>query len=135
MIGRRVTFAAGLALASIALPVRAGLLSSDDSVHLWYGTAFREPFNPNDVTKFVITFTHVDQYKWGGNFLNVDMYYSHATSGDIVHGLNSVSDVGSVEGAVVGAVVGTVVGAGGAGSSFCCVPSSNRTTTRVTSRA
>jgi len=97
MIGRGLTFAVGLTLASIALPVRAGLLSSDDSVHMWYGTAFREPFNPNDVTKFVITFTHVDQYKWGGNFLNVDMYYSHATSGDIVHGLNSVSDVGSVE--------------------------------------
>src|SRR5262249_35629109 len=51
----------------------------------------------NDVAKLVLTFNHVDQYKWGGNFLNIDMYYSESSSGDSVHGLNNVSTVGSVE--------------------------------------
>jgi hypothetical protein len=97
MLRQGLGFAVGFALVSTAFPVRAGPLSSDDSIHLWHGTAFREPFNPNDVAKSVITFTHVDEYKWGGNFLNIDMYYSHASSGDSVHGLNDVSNVGSVE--------------------------------------
>jgi len=41
-----------------------------------YGTAYREPTNPSDVTKSIVQFQHVDGYKYGSNFLNVDTLLS-----------------------------------------------------------
>ena len=75
----------GLALA--ATPARAELQWSDNSFRYWYGSAFREPANPNNVAKSVVTFTHVDGYKWGGNFLNLNLLYSSLK--DPVKGVSS----------------------------------------------
>jgi len=64
------------ALALAASPARAELQWSDNSFRYWYGSAFREPANPNNVAKNVFGFTHVDGYKWGGNFLGLSLLYS-----------------------------------------------------------
>jgi hypothetical protein len=47
------------------------------------------------VPKNVLTFTHVDGYKFGGNFLNIDLLYS--SNADPVHGANEIKDTGAAE--------------------------------------
>ena len=49
---------------------------SDTSVGYRYGTKFAEPFNNNDIAKSIVNFSHVSGYKYGTNFLNVDMLMS-----------------------------------------------------------
>jgi nucleoside-specific outer membrane channel protein Tsx len=41
-----------------------------------YGTRFREPFNPQDIAKNIVNFTHADGYAYGTNFLSVDYLMS-----------------------------------------------------------
>jgi hypothetical protein len=82
----------GLALA--AKPAQAELQWSDNSFHLWYGTSFAEPAE-GTVAKTVLTFQHVDAYKWGGNFLNIDLLYSNTA--DHIQGVSSVNSVGAAE--------------------------------------
>ncbi|MES2297381.1 MAG: outer envelope protein [Pseudomonadota bacterium] len=49
---------------------------SDTSISYRYGTAFREPFNPDDIKKDIFALTHVSGYKYGTNFFNVDFLLS-----------------------------------------------------------
>jgi len=74
-----------LTLLSAAPSVRA-LEWSDNSFHLSYGTAYREPFNPQNISKTTLTYQHVDGYKWGSNFLNINFLYSTSGEGDNVQG-------------------------------------------------
>ena len=46
---------------------------SDNSIGYRYGTKFAEPFGRTDIHKNIINFTHASGYKYGSNFLNVDL--------------------------------------------------------------
>lgn len=67
----------------------------DNAVRYWWGPAFVEPGNAANVPKSILSFTHVDGYKWGGNFLNIDMLFSEKE--DQVQGLTEVKSAGAVE--------------------------------------
>ncbi|KAF7599749.1 MAG: hypothetical protein CGU28_01670 [Candidatus Dactylopiibacterium carminicum] len=49
---------------------------SDNAVSYRYGADFSEPGNAKDVRKNILGFTHVSGYKYGSNFLNVDVLMS-----------------------------------------------------------
>jgi nucleoside-specific outer membrane channel protein Tsx len=55
---------------------------ADDSISYRWGTTFREPGvtnsagDPKNIAKSILNFSHVDGYKYGGNFLSVDMLLS-----------------------------------------------------------
>lgn len=49
---------------------------SDTYIGWRYGTQFGEPFNKNDIKKNILNFGHVSGYKYGTNFLNVDLLLS-----------------------------------------------------------
>jgi len=54
---------------------------SDNSFRWSIGWAYREPGigtldKQQDISKQIISFTHVDGYKWGSQFLNIDMLIS-----------------------------------------------------------
>ena len=49
---------------------------SDTSIGWRYGTKFREPFDPKDISKNIIDFQHASGYKYGTNFFNVDLLMS-----------------------------------------------------------
>ena len=71
-----------LALSVGAIGMTLSLLTnaadwSDTSIAWRYGTQFAEPFETNDITKHIVTLTHVSGYKYGTNFFNVDMLYSN----------------------------------------------------------
>jgi hypothetical protein len=84
MLRRSVVSLFVFALAVVAKPAQAELQWSDNSFHLAYGTAYREPFDPENISKTILSFTHVDGYKWGSNFLNLDFLYSTSSQGDDV---------------------------------------------------
>lgn len=52
---------------------------SDTFIGYRYGEKFHEPNNPKDVQKDVLQFTHSSGYKYGQNFLNVDILSSDGT--------------------------------------------------------
>jgi hypothetical protein len=54
---------------------------SDTSIGISKGSAFREPFNPNNIGKTIVNVTHVDGYKYGTNFFNADMLQSDNQDG------------------------------------------------------
>ncbi|MFL9925728.1 outer envelope protein [Herbaspirillum lusitanum] len=49
---------------------------SDNAIGYRYGTRFAEPYNSQDISKSVINFTHASGYRYGSNFLNVDLLMS-----------------------------------------------------------
>ena len=49
---------------------------SDTTLGYRYGTAFREPFNTQNIKKDIFFLTHVSGYKYGTNFFNVDFLMS-----------------------------------------------------------
>ena len=49
---------------------------SDTSIGYRYGTRFREPNNPDDITKNIVQFTHASTYRYGSNYLNIDYFKS-----------------------------------------------------------
>ena len=49
---------------------------SDTSIGFRTGGKFAEPFNPNDISKKIISLTHVSGYKYGTNFFNADALQS-----------------------------------------------------------
>lgn len=51
---------------------------SDTEIQYLYGKEFREPFNPRDVSKHIITLQHADGHAYGRNFAFVDMLKSDA---------------------------------------------------------
>ena len=55
---------------------------SDNSFGYRYGTKFAEPFNPQDITKNIVNFTHISGYKYGTNYLNIDFLMSDGNDGN-----------------------------------------------------
>jgi nucleoside-specific outer membrane channel protein Tsx len=49
---------------------------SDTSIGYRTGSKFAEPFNPEDIRKNIVSFTHVSGYKYGSNFFNADVLLS-----------------------------------------------------------
>ncbi len=67
-------------LASMAVLQQAQAAEwSDTSIGYRYGTAFQEPFNGQNITKNIFNITHVSGYKYGSNYLNVDLLQSDGT--------------------------------------------------------
>jgi nucleoside-specific outer membrane channel protein Tsx len=52
---------------------------SDTSIAYRTGTRFAEPFNANDIRKDILQFTHASGYKYGSNFVNLDILLSDKT--------------------------------------------------------
>ncbi|WP_394789251.1 outer envelope protein [Rhodoferax sp.] len=52
---------------------------SDTSIGYRYGDSFREPFNSQDISKNIVNITHASGYKYGSNFLNLDILQSDST--------------------------------------------------------
>ncbi len=65
----------------VAQPAQAAEWS-DNAIRYWVGTSFKEPgvgangTDGTDIAKNVFSFTHASGYKYGGNFLNVDVLLS-----------------------------------------------------------
>jgi nucleoside-specific outer membrane channel protein Tsx len=49
---------------------------SDTAISWRHGSAFREPFNPSNISKNIFALTHASGYKYGSNFFNVDLLQS-----------------------------------------------------------
>jgi nucleoside-specific outer membrane channel protein Tsx len=49
---------------------------SDTSIGYRYGTKFAEPYESNSINKSIVNLTHASGYKYGTNFLNVDLLLS-----------------------------------------------------------
>lgn len=49
---------------------------SDTSIGVRYGTKFQEPYNGQDIKKTIVNLTHTSGYKYGTNFVNVDVLLS-----------------------------------------------------------
>ncbi|SFM27101.1 outer envelope protein [Rugamonas rubra] len=49
---------------------------SDTSISYRTGNDYREPFNPQDISKHIFALTHVSGYKYGSNFFNADFLIS-----------------------------------------------------------
>jgi nucleoside-specific outer membrane channel protein Tsx len=73
---------------------------SDTSLHYWVSTNFAEPGVSPHITKNIFSVEHVDGYKYGTNFFNIDFLYSQAHSApfqDTVQGLKNVPSTGALE--------------------------------------
>jgi len=51
---------------------------SDTAIGYRYGTQYREPFDPDDIGKHIVSLTHASAYKYGSNFFDVDLLKSDA---------------------------------------------------------
>lgn len=49
---------------------------SDTSIGYRTGSSYREPVNPEDISKNIVNLTHISGYKYGTNFFNVDLLMS-----------------------------------------------------------
>jgi nucleoside-specific outer membrane channel protein Tsx len=49
---------------------------SDTAISWRHGESFREPFNPNKISKNIFALTHASGYKYGSNYFNVDLLQS-----------------------------------------------------------
>ncbi|MFA5123269.1 hypothetical protein [Zavarzinia sp.] len=83
----------GAAVAAAALIGTAGAASaeglfqwSDTFVGLRYGAGFQEPANTADVEKIIGQFQHVSGWKYGTNFINVDLLYDLYKDDESDHG-------------------------------------------------
>ncbi|WP_020653580.1 hypothetical protein [Massilia niastensis] len=72
----RIACCAALALAAGAAQA---LDWSDTAVSWRYGTRFAEPFNPEHIKKNIYALTHASGYKYGSNYLNLDVLKSNST--------------------------------------------------------
>jgi len=52
---------------------------SDTSISWRYGTRFAEPYNPEHIRKHIFALTHASGYKYGSNYVNVDLLQSDET--------------------------------------------------------
>ncbi|HAV35604.1 MAG TPA: outer envelope protein [Massilia sp.] len=69
------TIAAGVLL--LLPPLFASAADWSDTAISWrYGEKFREPFNPNDISKHIVALTHASAYKYGSNYFNADLMLS-----------------------------------------------------------
>jgi hypothetical protein len=76
--GVRSTAAGAAAIAIMAVWAGSAAAAewSDTSIGWRYGNKFREPFNPQNISKNILNLTHVSGYKYGTNYFNVDMLMS-----------------------------------------------------------
>jgi nucleoside-specific outer membrane channel protein Tsx len=81
-----ITLAVAAALALSTSPARAADWS-DTSIGWRYGTEFGEPYVYNGpITKNILDLQHVDGYKYGTNFFNVDLLMSDSKDPDATGG-------------------------------------------------
>ena len=73
---KHLTILAGATLAALLAGPALAADWSDTSLGYRYGTQFAEPFNSQDIKKNIFSLTHASGYKYGSNFLNVDMLLS-----------------------------------------------------------
>ncbi|MGZ5179713.1 MAG: outer envelope protein [Ramlibacter sp.] len=69
-MNKQILVAAALAAATVAASAAEW---SDTSISYRYGTKFQEPYNGQDIKKNIVNFSHVSGYKYGSNFLSVDL--------------------------------------------------------------
>ena len=55
---------------------------TDNEVHLLYGTGFREPSAAKDLSREILTFQHINGYKYGRNYLFIDTIFTQAGDPD-----------------------------------------------------
>ena len=74
----RVAAAGTIAVLALAMGAQQASAAdwSDTSIGYRYGSRFAEPYNPNDISKQVLSWTYADGYKYGGNFMNLDFLRS-----------------------------------------------------------
>jgi nucleoside-specific outer membrane channel protein Tsx len=68
-----------IAIASVLAALSASSQAADWSdtyIGYRYGTQFSEPFNPDDIAKHIVNFSHVSGFKYGTNFFNIDLLLS-----------------------------------------------------------
>ncbi len=75
---KKLTTAACAALLCCSAPATAQDWS-DNALSYRYGTRFAEPFNPGHIKKHVLAFTHASGYRYGSNYLNLDLLKSDST--------------------------------------------------------
>jgi len=66
---------------------------SDTSIGWRYGTKFAEPYETNDISKNILSLTHVSGYKYGTNFFNLDMLYSDNKDPSAIGSTNGAQEV------------------------------------------
>lgn len=66
---------------------------SDTSISWRYGTKFAEPYETNNISKNILSLTHVSGYKYGTNFFNVDMLYSDSKDPSAIGSTNGAQEV------------------------------------------
>jgi hypothetical protein len=59
---------------------------SDTYIGWRYGNKFREPFNPQNISKNILNLSHVSGYKYGTNYFNVDLLMSDSKDPSTVGG-------------------------------------------------
>ena len=60
-------------VAALSLPAALQAFEwSDNFIGYRTGTTYREPVNSKDISKDILQFQHVDGYKYGTNFVNID---------------------------------------------------------------
>lgn len=72
----KYTFAALAVVSCFAAANAQAEENSDTWISYQYGTHFGEPHEGNNITKSIVSLTHTGNYKYGTNFVNVDMYIS-----------------------------------------------------------
>ncbi len=75
---RKMRTAACAALLCCAAPAWA-VDWSDNAISYRYGTRFAEPFNQQHIKKHIVAFTHASGYKYGSNYLNLDVLKSDSS--------------------------------------------------------
>jgi hypothetical protein len=76
LVKKNALIASLLAAGILAAPAAHSAIWSDTYIGYRYGTAFDEPFNGKDIKKNIFNLQHVSGFKYGTNFLNVDMLLS-----------------------------------------------------------
>ena len=88
------TLAAAIGMIGILVGISATAADWSDTSIAWrYGTQFAEPFETNDITKHIVSLTHVSGYKYGTNFFNVDMLYSDKKDPSAIGSSNGAQEI------------------------------------------
>ena len=66
---------------------------SDTSLGLRYGTRYREPFNPQYISKNIVSLTHASGYGYGSNFLNADLLFSDSKDPSSAKATSGASEI------------------------------------------
>ena len=90
--------AAVLALSAAACMQANAAEWSDNSIGIRYGTQFAEPYNGKDISKNIINFTHASGYKYGTNYLNIDLLNSNSNATEAYVVYRHTLDIGKVTG-------------------------------------